>query len=160
MKIQHLIVPILATILLYILFSFKYFIQKPETDLKLGGTSNISFERINPDLLIYPFKRIYEKIRLKLIPDPQMKASYQCLILEKRFKELLYIALSEKTSFLPLVNQRYANSYTTYKKTYPTSQCSSLNRDNRKILESLRDNYPANSAYWLIFQQTLDATKK
>jgi len=160
MKIKHLITLIFATILLYTLFSFKYFIKKPKTDLKLSETLNISLEQINPNLLIYPFKRMFEKIKLKLILNPQDKASYQCLILEKRFKELLYITSSGKTSFLPSVNQRYANSYVVYKKTYPTFQCSNINRDNQKVLESLRDNYPANSAYWLIFQQTLDETKK
>lgn len=119
------------------------------------------YEQINPNQLIFPFKQMAEKLGLKFNIGEENKKVYQYRLLDRRYKELVYIINFQKTSFLPEVVSRYNDQAGIVKARYKLNNSEIENRlkNSMKILEMLRDQYPANSAYWLSIQQAIDTTK-
>ncbi len=128
-----------------------------EDELKSFGF--ISYEQINPNLLIYPLKRGYEQIKLTFIPN-NLKKEYAYQLLEKRLKELTFIINFKKEGFIPYAADRYNTFVGKTKLNYPPDANDKLKIKNYlKMLERLRDIYPANSPNWEKIQQTVDTTK-
>lgn len=116
-------------------------------------------ELINPNLLIYPLKRLYEEIRLNLLPGKQQKREYFYHLFEVRFRELVYIVNHKKEGFIVFTADRYNSFAGKIKKDYPPDSTNSRRfKTYLKLLERLRDIYPANSEYWEKLQQTIDIT--
>lgn len=123
-----------------------------QTLVSIEGLQSLGFniyESINPDSLIYPFKRLGEKIRF-LSPIN---------LLNTRFNELVYIANYQKSGFITEVANRYNTSIGQIKSGNAQLKDKGQIVKYLKILERLRDGYPANSSSWLILQQTLDTTR-
>lgn len=132
----------------------------PKEELKSVGFNE--YESINPNLLIYPIKRIVEKIKLASIFNKNDKAKYQYTLLDKRYRELVFIINFKKTGFLEETVQRY------------NSQLGNLIANNKdlalnykdkissytKVLKTLQDRYNSISAYRLLIQQAIDSTKR
>lgn len=57
------------------------------------------YESINPNLMIYPIKQIIEKIEFSLLSKKEDRLKYQYTLLDKRFKELVYIINYKKRVF-------------------------------------------------------------
>lgn len=129
-------------------------------DMELKFLGFTSYEPINPNLLIYPVKRISENIKLKLIFNKQKKKDYLYQLYEIRLKELVYIINNRKEGFLIFTADRYNSFVGKIKKEYPIESDSKVKFQNYvKLLERLRDIYPANSENWTKMQQTIDTTK-
>lgn len=108
-----------------------------------------NYELINGNSLLYPFKKLREKIFS--VPDQKL--------FETRFNELVYIANKRKTGFL----EGAANSYISIAGKVMQSKNSNLTGKAGqyvKVLEKLRDGYPANSLPWIQVQQALDTTQR
>lgn len=132
------------------------------TQQELDSTGFTKYESVNPNLLIYPFKRITEKIELTLLFDKEDKAKYKYTLLNKRFKELVFIINFKKTGFLEETVQRY------------NSQLGNLIANNKDlaldyktsissytmVLKTLQDRYNSKSAYRLLIQQAIDTTRR
>lgn len=129
-----------------------------EAELKSSGFT--SYERINPNLLVYPLKRIYENIKLELLPSEEQKREYLYQLFEVRFKELVYIVNNKKEGFIFFTADRYNTFVGKIKKDYAPDFNKRLRfQDYLKILERLRDRYSSNSPYWEKIQQTIDTTR-
>lgn len=132
------------------------------TKQELSSTGFTGYESINPNLLIYPFKRIRERIKLILLFNKEDKAKYQYILLDKRFKELVFIINFKKTGFLEETVQRY------------NSHLGNLIINNKNlaldykdkissytiVLKTLQDRYDSKSAYRLLIQQAIDSTRR
>lgn len=129
-----------------------------EAELKsLGFTS---YEHINPNLLVYPLKRLSEEIKLKLTFNRQKKKEYLYSLYEVRLKELVYIVNNKKEGFIFFTADRYNSFLGRLKKEYPPNTDFKIKTENYiKLLERLRDIYPANSLNWVKLQQTIDTTR-
>lgn len=116
---------------------------------ELNSLGFTKYESINSNSLLYPLKKIREKI---------FQVSEERLF-ETRFNELVYIANKRKTGFL----ESAAESYITIAGRMIEKKDPNL-KDNAviklKILEKLRDGYPANSLPWIQIQQAVDTTKR
>lgn len=106
------------------------------------------YEQINGNSLLYPFKKLREKIFS--VPDQKL--------FETRFNELVYIANKRKTGFLG----EAANSYISIAGRVMESKNYDKNPPKKYllILEKLRDGYPANSLPWIQIQQAVDTTQR
>ena len=94
--------------------------------------------------------------------NKEEKAKYQYALLDKRYKELVFIINFKKTGFLEETVQRY------------NSQLGNLILNNKdfasnykyrilnytKVLKTLQDRYNSLSAYRLLIQQAIDSTKR
>lgn len=129
-----------------------------EEELKSLGFSG--YERINPNLLVYPIKRAIEVFKLFSLTTKEEKKVYFDKLFEIRFKELVYIANSKKEGFIFFAADRYNTFVGKLKKDYPPDSSSKVEFQRKlKMLEILRDIYPSNSPYWEKLQQTIDTTK-
>lgn len=129
-----------------------------EVELKsLGFTS---YEHINPNLLIFPLKRLSEEIKLNLTFNKEKRREYLYSLYEIRLKELVYIVNNKKEGFLFFTADRYNSFVGKIKKEYPSNADLKIKfQDHIKLLERLRDIYPADSLYWVKLQQTIDTTR-
>ncbi len=132
------------------------------TQQELNSTGFSGYESINPNLLIYPFKRIAEKIELTLLFNKEDKAKYQYTLLDKRFKELVFIINFKKTGFLEETVQRYNSHLGNL-----ISNNKDLALDHKDkissyttVLKTLQDRYDSISAYRLLIQQAMDSTRR
>ena len=120
--------------------------------LNLGQLQSMCFtkyESVNGNSLLYPFKRFREKIFR--VPDQEL--------FDTRFNELIYIANKKKTGFLEESVSRYI-SISGILMQNKKSSVSEKAKQNIKILEKLRDGYPANSLPWIQIQKTVDTTRR
>jgi len=129
-----------------------------ESELNSFGFTE--YERVNPNLLIYPIKRIAEHIKLNLLFDKEKRKEYIFNLYEVRLKELVYIVNNKKEGFLSFTADRYNSFVGKIKKDYP------LGKDEKqkfqvyiRLLERLRDIYPAQSVNWSKLNETIDTTK-
>lgn len=132
----------------------------PEQELKSAGFKE--YESINPNLLIYPIKRLSERIELTLLLNREDKAKYQYTLLDKRFRELVFIINFKKTGFLEETVLRYnshlGNLIANNKNLAPNYRNKISNYTI--VLKTLQDRYDSKSAYRLLIQQAIDSTKR
>lgn len=123
----------------------KEYLNLPE----LQSMDFTKYESVNGNSLLYPFKRLREKI--SSVPNSKL--------FETRFNELVYIANLRKTGFLEESVSRYisiSGKMMQNKGSHPTDKA----KQNIEILEKLRDGYPANSLPWIQIQQAIDTTER
>lgn len=132
------------------------------TEQELRSTGFSGYESVNPNLLIYPIKQIIEKIEFSLLSNEKDKEKYKYTLLDKRFKELVFIINFQKTSFLEEAVGRYnsnlgnlminnKDSASTYKDTLS---------GYINVLKNLQDRYDNISSYRLLIQQAIDTTRR
>ncbi len=131
------------------------------TESELKEVNINQFEAINPNLLIYPFKRVGENIKFLLTFNKKDQDEYLLNGLDTRFKELVYIVDFNKTGFIAFSVDRYNTSIGQIK-----NRAIQLNDKNTtkikkylKVLERLRDRYHSGSASWEKIQQAVDTTR-
>ena len=127
-------------------------------ELKSSGFGE--YESINPNLLIFPFKRISETVGLGLTFDKKSKIQCQYNLLNKRYKELVFIINFQKTGFLRESVNRY-NSL--------LGKLILISKDDApkeklpiyiNVLKNLQDRYNNESAYRLLIQEAIDSTRR
>src|SRR4030042_5618265 len=153
----RLVLTFVALIFYFFLFAGEIYpnmyLQNELKNYGFGG-----YEKLNPDSLLYIFKRVDEKVTYLLITDEKKKSEYYKKLLEKRYKELVYIINIEKTGFLEETASRYISLVEQMKSDDVYSLSNEEVKQRILILEKLRDNYPSNTPYWLIIQQAIDTT--
>lgn len=119
------------------------------------------YEKINPNLQIFPFKRVGERLKFFFIFNKEEKSKYNFQLFEKRFNELVYIINNNKTGFFIETVDRYNSAVGIIKLENPQLDKDSKDKISKylKILERLRDRYHSNSAYWGKIQQAVDTTR-
>lgn len=121
----------------------------------------IRTQKINPGSFYYSFKRLWEKFRIKLAFDAQSKVSINESLLKTRLAELNYVVGNKLLSEVQTSSERFA-----YQAGTLVEEVVKINKDKEKtiksfeqlskVLEKLRDNYPANSSFWMLIQHDIN----
>ena len=146
----------LVLVVSFVILSFQNLVLAQETMV-------ISKQGINPDSAYYDIKRVWEKINEQVQFSQQNKLRYSRVLLENRLSELNYIAEGKQLDYFETSSNRLsaqagtvanlaARTASSTKKAEIVSQFTEYIR----VLEKLRDLYPANSSYWLFIQQNID----
>lgn len=115
-----------------------------------------------PGSSLYALKRLEEKIVEFFKFSSDAKFSYRQMLLEKRVSE--FVSLVESKNQLETAN---ASQRIAYEAGILAESSYNANRSNKDlliglftkykpILEKMRDNFPANSPFWLLSQQDID----
>lgn len=144
-------------------FSFLIFLcSTTQIFAKTPEEYNLTEQKTLPSTPSYSFKRVKEKGLMMIKVRSKSKFEYSELLLEKRLSELVSLVDVREPSLITGSSQRF--SYQAGILAELNSKLKSSQKDNikvrfddyKKILSELRDNYPANSAYWLLIQQNID----
>lgn len=123
---------------------------------------NLTGQKTLPSSPSYSFKRIKEKGLMAVKISPKSKYSYSIILIEKRLSELVSLVDVKDPNLIPGASQRF--SYQAGILADMNSKLKESKKEDieikfenyKKILAELRDNYPANSAHWLLIQQNID----
>lgn len=128
------------------------------------STAEIEYESITPGSPYYVFKRIKETVTLNFLTfGEKNKAKYSAQLLKIRLNELAHSVKNNKIGYLENVANRYTNQAGVIIEKYAMTNNPDIKKQAQgyiPILEKLRDNYPANSPYWLMIQYAVDTTKR
>lgn len=156
MRLFGLGVLLLAIFLVYTTPAFAR--EKPFlADTDLSAVNITQFEAINPNLLIYPFKRAGETAKIFLAFNKKDKDEYLLKLLDIRFKELVYIIDFNKTGFIAFSTDRYMTTIGQIKNRAIKADSTKIKK-YLNLLEKLRDRYHSSSANWEKIQQAVDTT--
>lgn len=122
---------------------------------------SIKNETINPGSFYYPLKRLWEKGREKLLFNAKSRVSFHQSQLRTRLGELNYVVENKLLSELQTSSQRFA-----YEAGILKEELVKGNQDKEKVikefeqmqrfLDKLRDNYPANTSFWMLIQHDIN----
>ena len=123
---------------------------------------NLTGQKTLPSTPSYSFKRVKEKGIMIIKIGSKSKFEYSKILLEKRLSELVSLVDVKEPSLITGSSERF--SYQAGILAELNSKLKDSQKDNiktlfnnyKKVLSELRDNYPANSAYWLLIQQNID----
>lgn len=146
--------------ILFCLFAKIY----PTNVKALSKEGLIVYEKTNPDAgFLYKIKRFREKSYLTYLKKfkPQEVTDYYFVLINKRFRELKYVVEKNKLEFLETSVTRYNSQIgevidITNEQGIDIQTFQPIIEIQREIMPDLRDKYPANSAQWLLLQQSLD----
>ena len=148
---------------LIILFSILalLFISQAKTVFAQEEAVYLPVEKTLPTSSAYPFKRLWEKVRLTLTLTQKGKLDYKKLLLERRLSELVTLVNNGDTENIERASQRFAYQAGIYaeqvqKNNHSTEEALETFGKYARIFPRLRDHYPANGTYWLSIQQDLD----
>lgn len=116
---------------------------------------------VNPGSFYYNFKRLFEKGQEKLIFSKSSKETFYSSQLKVRLAELNYVVENKVLSEIESSSKRFA-----YQAGVLTDFVVAENKDKektakefeqmQKLLEKLRDKYPANSSFWMLIQHDIN----
>ena len=140
---------------LYLIFPIFSIASSPEsfdltTQITLPGDSK------------YPAKRLKEKVTEFFKFAHKSKSAYREVLLEKRLSELVSLVENKNINDIANSTQRFAyqagklaeGSYNDSPER--KNEIISLFEKYKPILDEMRDNFPANSPFWLLSQQDID----
>lgn len=149
-------------ILIILLFIFGQTVQAEEFD-KL----NLPTPAIKPGDFYYQFVRLTEKISEKFQFNDNAKFNYSMSLIDKRFSELGFVVKGKRIGEVQKSSERLAyevGKLTDYlrklKDKGRTEQLKNKINTFLPALEELRDNYPANSSYWMLIQHDINSLKE
>ena len=123
---------------------------------------NLPSQNTLPGSSGYPFKRLKEKITEFFKFSSTSKFSYRQSLLEKRVSELVSLVENKNQQEIANASQRLAyEAGILAESTYNGSRSDKdlligLFEKYKPILSKMRDNFPANSPFWLLSQQDID----
>lgn len=117
---------------------------------------NIKTEKVVPGDFTYPFKRLSEKFIFFTKLNSNSKLEYSKLLTQRRFSELISVVDKKNLDLIGTTSQRF--SYQAGITAELTNEIQDF-QSEIPVLEELRDNFPANSSYWLYLQQNIDTLK-
>jgi hypothetical protein len=147
---------ILIFLIVVILISSPISVFANQNDLPNVNLSPVSF--------FYPLKRIYEKAIIRFYFNSNRKVDYYKSLVQERLAELNYVVEKEYLSEVEKSSQRFSyqvGSLTDFivdkKFVNMNADLGNLFKKDRVILERLRDNYPANSSFWMLIQHSINS---
>lgn len=147
--------PFIAVFLSIALYILPVNITAHEQDLNLPKTV------INPGSFYYPFKRLIEKGREKIVFSESGRVSFYSSLLKTRLAELDYVTGKKALSEIQGSSQRFAYyagvlTEAVIKTVKEKDSFSKVFGEYGEYLQTLRDRYPANSSYWLLIQHDIN----
>ncbi len=156
MKLFSKITTLLLLMVMVFLAGTELIYAQNTQDLKLPNTI------INPGSFYYPFKRLVEKGRERVIFSEEGKISFYTSLLRTRLSELDYVTEKKVLSEIQGSSERFA-----YQAGILTEELIQSKSKKKKeivkefekygtFLGSLRDRYPANSSFWMLVQHDIN----
>ncbi|MBI2196462.1 hypothetical protein HYU45_02500 [Candidatus Daviesbacteria bacterium] len=156
MKLLSKIATLLLLLATFFLAGTELIYAQNTQDLKLPNTI------INPGSFYYPFKRLIEKGRERVIFSAEGKISFAASLLKTRLSELDYVTEKKVLSEIQGSSERFA-----YQAGILTEELIQSKSEKKKaivkefekyskFLEPLRDRYPANSSFWMLVQHDIN----
>lgn len=149
-------------ILLLVLSIFLFLPQQSLADVNKEGSS----VKVPVESMANVIDRLKERINLFFIFNSDDKLSYQEQLLEKRLGELDYVIRTGQGDFIEEVSTRYAAYVGRFSESLLSGQNSSKKeqaletfKTHSKILARMRDNFPANSGFWLLLQHDINTVQ-
>lgn len=128
---------------------------------------NLPKQIVNPGDFYYPAKRLWEKIRERLNFNNEVKYGYYKSLSEFRMSELGFVVKNKRLGEVERASQRfafYAGTLTEHLMKYGTKGQKDEIRSKFKSfvtpLDELRDNFPANSSFWMLVQHDINSLKE
>lgn len=125
---------------------------------------NLPSTVINPDSFYYPLKRAWEKLREKFVFSTKDKIKYENLLVKNRLAELKFVVENKILSEIQHGSERFAYSAGILTdaavKDGAKRTKENITEDFKRynpLLEKLRDNYPANSSFWMLLQHDINS---
>lgn len=147
------------TILILALF---FIFWSPLIVIAQGNGITLKNESINPGSFYYSFKRLWEKGLERLQFSKQSKVHFYQSQMLTRLAELKFVVENKILSEIQTSSQRFA--YTAgiltnevIKDNVDKKNTAEQFQNMQKILSKLRDNYPANSSYWMLVQHDINS---
>lgn len=154
---------ILKITVLFLLITI--FFSLPLGSIHAQGVEQLDLPKttLNPGSFYYPLKRLWEKAEGKFMFSSEAKKSFYESLLKTRLAELKYVVESKLLSEVQTSSERFA-----YYAGVLTEELVKQNKVNEKgslikefekyskYLDKLRDNYPANSSYWMLVQHDIN----
>lgn len=126
--------------------------------------SDLPSVKITPDSFYYPLKRISEKVIVYFYFDSNKKADYYRNLVQERLAELKYIVDKDFKDQVEKSTQRVSyqvgvlTDYVLEEKLDNKKQDAiGLYKEDKIILEKLRDKYPENSSFWMLVQHVINS---
>ncbi len=150
----------------FTVFLVIFFIANCQTQVNASDEILIlKTESVNPGSFYYPIKRLWEKGRARLLFNMQSKVEFNESLLKTRLIELNYVVERKLLSEVQTSSERFA-----YQAGILTEELVKGSQDKKeeafkkfdqfsKMLEKLRDNYPANSSFWMLVQHDINTLK-
>lgn len=141
---------------------FIFFCSTAQIFAKAPEEYNLTGQKTLPNTPSYSFKRIKEKGLMAIKFTPISKFEYSVVLIEKRLSELVSLVDLKELDMITSASQRFSyqagilSDLNSKLKTDQNEKIKVKFDNYEKILSELRDNYPANSAYWLLIQQNID----
>lgn len=149
--------------ILLVLFLIIFFAPFIKPVLGEENTLILKNESINPGSFYYPFKRLIEKGRERLIFSQDQKRSFYNDILKVRLSELSFVISNKMLSEVQGSSERFAytagiltEEVIAQKKTDEKQNLIKQFGQYSKFLDTLRDKYPANSSFWMLVQHDIN----
>lgn len=126
--------------------------------------TNLPSISIQPGMTYYPIKRLFEKLIEKLQFTNETKEKYYKDLVQKRLAELKYVVDKDYLDQVEKSTQRVSyqvgilTDYVIGKNLNNKKQSlANLYKEDKIILEKLRDKYSANSSYWMLVQHVINS---
>lgn len=140
-------------------------IVNPSLDV-VGNKPDFKGVGINPGSFFYQFKRVWEKIYLLMLFQPQEKLNYDKTLYDERLSELSYVVgnnlLAEVENSTKRFSYQAGSLVSEIIKQNKAEEKNSLIKkfaNDMELLAKLRDHFHANSSYWLFIQFDIDTLK-
>ncbi|MDO8639245.1 MAG: DUF5667 domain-containing protein [Candidatus Daviesbacteria bacterium] len=119
---------------------------------------------VQPGMTYYPVKRLFENLMEKFQFTHENKEKYYRDLLQKRLAELKYVVDKDYLDQVEKSTQRVSyqvGTLTDYvvgnKLNNEKQSLVNLYKEDKIILEKLRDKYPFNSSYWMLVQHIINS---
>lgn len=120
-------------------------------------------QSIYPGSMLYPFKRLAEKVQVTLTIPKSSKIELHQSLLRKRISELSYLVENKNINPIERSSQRFSYQagvlIETLEKDEDSKDKKGILKDfesYKPLLSKLRDYFEANSSNWLLLQQNID----
>lgn len=146
---------------LFLIF-FLFFLLNTQVFARTPEEYNLTFQKTLPSSPSYSFKRVKEKVLMTIKITSKSKYKYSVILLEKRLSELVSLVDVKDPNLVTGSSQRFSYQagiladLNSKLKVSEKENIKTMFDNYKKILSELRDNYSANSAYWLLIQQNID----
>ena len=130
-------------------------------------TLNLPTQTINPGDFYYSPVRLLEKITEKLKFQQNDRFDYLSSLIDKRMSDLGFVVKNKRLGEIQRSSERLAYQVGTLTdlliKEMNTEKKENLNKKINSFspaLAELRDNFPANSSYWMLVQHDINSLKE
>ncbi|MDO8638387.1 MAG: DUF5667 domain-containing protein [Candidatus Daviesbacteria bacterium] len=128
---------------------------------------NLPSQGINPGDFYYSSTRLWEKIADKFQFNKEAKFKYANSLIDKRMSELAFVVKNKRLDEIQRSSQRLAYQVGTLTE-FLIKQGDKVMKEQTRTqinsftpaLSELRDNFPANSSYWMLVQHDINSLKE